>query len=88
MIISPLRRSSDINDMMLKKRIVQKCFRGESPVLAGGINRPWRLEITHSFAQPLKHKANEDSAYTVKYEVPAFASEINFLSARKQVQFV
>ncbi len=39
-------------------------------------------------AQPLKKKANEDSASMVNYKAPAFAGEVNFLSVRRQVQFV
>jgi hypothetical protein len=39
-------------------------------------------------AQPLKQKANEDSATTVKYEALAFEGRGSFMAARKQVQFV
>ena len=39
-------------------------------------------------AQPVKQKANEDSATTVKYEALAFAGRGTFMPARKQVPFV
>jgi hypothetical protein len=39
-------------------------------------------------ALPVKQKANEDSATTVKYEAPTFAGRGIFLVSRKQVQFV
>jgi hypothetical protein len=42
----------------------------------------------HGLAQPLKQKANEDSATTVKYEALAFAGRCSFMPARKQIPFV
>ncbi len=39
-------------------------------------------------AQPLKQKANEDSATTVKYEASVFADRGSFMPERKQIPFV